>query len=103
MVGIMLCENSLSKYFWAEIVNTTCYVTNRALIRTLLRKTPYELLNDKKLSVEYFKAFSCKCFILNNSKEHLEKFDSKFDKGIFSRYDSNSSSYRVFNKRTLTV
>ena len=85
----MLCENGLPKYFWAEAVNTTCYVINRALIRSLLKKTPYELLNDKKPSVEHFRAFSCKCFVLNNDKDHLGKFDSKADEGIFLGYDSN--------------
>ncbi|WP_368736198.1 DDE-type integrase/transposase/recombinase, partial [Pseudomonas aeruginosa] len=29
----MLCENNLPKYFWAESINTACYVLNRALIR----------------------------------------------------------------------
>ena len=99
----MLCENGLPKYFWAKVVNIACYITNRALIRPLLKKTPYELLNGKKPSVEYFRVFGCKCFILNNDKEHLEKFDSKSDEGIFLEYDSNSSSYRIFNKRTLTI
>ena len=88
----MLCENGLPKYFWAEAINTTCYVTNRALIRLLLKKTPYELLNGKKLNVGHLKAFGCKYFILNNDKDHLEKLDSKADEGIFLGYDSNSAS-----------
>ena len=93
----MLYENRLPKYFWAEAVNTACYITNRALIRPLLKKTPYKLYRGKKPNVEYFRAFDCRCFILNNGKEHLEKFNSKSDEGIFLRYDSNSSSYRIFN------
>ena len=28
MARSMLCENGLPKYFWAEAVNTTCYITN---------------------------------------------------------------------------
>ena len=28
MARTMLCENGLFKYFWAEAVNTACYVTN---------------------------------------------------------------------------
>ena len=39
----------------------------------------------------------------NNGKDHLGKFDSKADEGILLRYNSNSASYRVFNKRTLIV
>ena len=53
--------------------------------------------------MEHFRAFGCKCFVLNNGKEYLGKFDSKSDEGIFLGYESNSSSYRIFNKRTLTV
>ena len=41
MTRTMLNEHSLSKYFWAEVVNTTCYVMNRVLVRPLLSKTPY--------------------------------------------------------------
>ena len=43
MARTMLNENSLPKYFWAEAVNTACYVLNRVLIRPNLNKTPYEL------------------------------------------------------------
>ena len=101
MIRTMLCENRLPKYFWAEAVNTACYVTNRVLIRPILKKTPYELLNGKKLSVEHLRAFGCKCFILNNGKDHLEKFDSKADEGIFLGYDSNSASYGAFFSKGL--
>ena len=51
----------------------------------------------------HLRAFGCKCFILNNDKEHLEKFHSKADEGIFLECESNSSSYRIFNKRTLSI
>ena len=29
----MLCESNLPRYFWAEAINTACYILNRALIR----------------------------------------------------------------------
>ena len=53
--------------------------------------------------MEHFRAFGCRCFILNNGKDHLGKFNSKANEGIFLGYNSNSTSYRVFNKRTLIV
>ena len=40
----MLSEYSLPKYFWAEAVNTACYVINRVKIRPKVNKTPYEVL-----------------------------------------------------------
>ena len=68
-----------------------------------MKKTSYELFRGKKPNVEYFRVFGCRYFVLNNGKDHLEKFDSKADEGIFLGYDSNSASYRIFNKRTLIV
>ncbi|XP_059310205.1 uncharacterized protein LOC132061393 [Lycium ferocissimum] len=73
------------------------------MIRSLLEKTPYELLNGKKPKLTYLKAFECKCFILNNGKEALGKLDAKRDEEIFLRYSSHSKAYKVFNKRTQIV
>ena len=38
MTRTMLCEKSLPKHFWEKIVNTTCYVQNRILIKLLIKK-----------------------------------------------------------------
>ena len=43
MARTLLNENNLPKYFWGEAVHTSCYVLNRVSIRTILKKTPYEL------------------------------------------------------------
>ena len=102
MARTMLNEHSLPKYFWAEAVNTACYILNSVLIRPLLTKTPYELWNNKKPNVSYFKVFECKCFILNE-KDNLGKFDAKSDEGIFLGYSSVSKAFRIFNKRTLII
>jgi len=82
----MLNENSLPKYFWADAVNTACYVLNRVLIRPILNKTPYELFKWRRLVLSHLKVFGCKCFILNNGKESLGKFDAKADEGVFLGY-----------------
>ncbi|KAH9716748.1 Integrase catalytic domain-containing protein [Citrus sinensis] len=102
MARTMLNENSLPKYFWAEAVNTACYVLNRVLIRPNLNKTPYELWKDRKPNIGYFKVFGCKCFVLN-TKDNLGKFDPKSDVGIFLGYSNSNKAYRVYNKRTLIV
>ncbi|KAH9704888.1 Integrase catalytic domain-containing protein [Citrus sinensis] len=102
MATTMLNENSLPKYFWAEAVNTACYVLNRVLIRPNLNKTPYELWKYRKPNIGYFKVFGCKYFVLN-TKDNLGKFDLKSDVGIFLGYSNSSKAYRVYNKRTLVV
>ncbi|XP_057996530.1 uncharacterized protein LOC131175867 [Hevea brasiliensis] len=43
------------------------------------------------------------CYILNNKKDNLKKFDVKSDEGIFLGYSMHSKAYRVFNRRTLLV
>ena len=58
---------------------------NRALIRLILKNTPYELVYGRLFNIAYFKVFGCKCFILN-VKDNLEKFDKKSDEIIFQRH-----------------
>jgi len=99
----MINEMKLPKYFWADGINTTCHVLNRVIIRPTLDKTPYELLKGRKPNLSHLRVFGCKCFVLNNGKDKLDKFDAKADDGIFLGYSSNSKAYRVLNKRTLTV
>ena len=99
----MLTKDGLPLYFWAKAVNTTCYIINRVMVRPIIKKIPYELYKGKKPNLSHFKAFGCVCYILNNGKSDVEKFDKRSDKGIFLGYASNVRAYRVFNKRTLVV
>ena len=93
----MLSESSLPKYFWADAMSTSCYVMNKVLIRPILKKTPYELFNGNKPNISRLKGFGCRCFILNNGKENLGKFDEKVDNS------STNHAYRVYNKRLMIV
>jgi len=73
------------------------------LIRPILKKTPYELFKGRRHALSHIKVFGCKCFILNNGKESLDKFDAKADEGVFLGYATQSHAYRVYNKRLMTV
>jgi len=73
----MLSESSLPNYFWVDVVNTSCYVVNRVLIRSILKKTPYELFNGRKPNISHLKVFGCSCFVLNNGKENMESLMKK--------------------------
>ena len=57
----------------------------------------------KKSNILYFRVFGCKCFVLNNNKDNLDKFNAKANEDIFLGYSIHSKAYRVFNKRTLVV
>ena len=91
----LLSESNPPKYFWEDVVNTTCYVTNRVLMRPILKKTPYELCKGRKPKISHFKIFGCKCFILNNGKDNLGKFDANANKGIFLGYSSYIYIYTI--------
>ncbi|XP_057418504.1 uncharacterized protein LOC130712700 [Lotus japonicus] len=102
MARTMLSETSLPKYFWAEAIETACYIQNRISMRPMMKKTPYELWRGRRPTVAYFHPFGCKCFILN-TKDNIGKFDNKSDQGILLGYSTHSKAYRVFNSRTKAV
>lgn len=86
MARTMLCEKHLPNYFWAEVVNTAAYILNKVLIRAMISKTPYELYKGRKPNIYHLRSFGCKCFVLNNEKHSLGKFDAKTDEAIFLGY-----------------
>ena len=97
MVRSMLSEYNVSQRFWSEAINTTCYYSNQLYCHGKLEKTPYELLNERKPNIAYFRVFGCKCYILKKGTR-LSKFQSKCDEGFLLGYSSNSKAYRVYNK-----
>jgi len=99
----LLNETDLPKYFWVDVVSTAYYVLNKVLIRPILKKTPYELLKGRKPNITHLKVFGCKCFILNNGKDNLGKFDSKANESIFLVYSLLGHAYRAYNWRTMLV
>ncbi|GJT10472.1 retrovirus-related pol polyprotein from transposon TNT 1-94 [Tanacetum coccineum] len=69
---------------------------------TTLGKTPYELLRGRKPTLDYFRVFGSKCFILN-TKDYLTKFDPKSYEGVFLGYSQNSKAYIILNKYTRKI
>ncbi|GJS71372.1 putative ribonuclease H-like domain-containing protein [Tanacetum coccineum] len=98
----MLVNSKLPTTFWAEAVNTACYLLNRVLVIKLHTKTPYELIRRKTPLIDFIKPFGCPVTILN-TRDHLGKFDGKDDEGFFVGYSMVSKAMRVFNKRTKIV
>ncbi|GJR29457.1 putative ribonuclease H-like domain-containing protein [Tanacetum coccineum] len=98
----MLADSNLPTTFWAEAVNTACYVQNRVLVTKSHNKTPYELFFGRKLDLGFMRPFRCLVTILNTI-DHLGKFDGKANEGFFVGYSINSKAFRVFNSRTRIV
>nr|GEV12782.1 hypothetical protein [Tanacetum cinerariifolium] len=98
----MLADAKLPVTFWAEAVNTACYVQNRVLVNKSQNKTPYELFNNRIPAIGFLRPFGCHVMILN-TLDLLGKFDAKGDEGYFVGYSMSSKAFRVFNKRTKKV
>ncbi|GJV38401.1 putative ribonuclease H-like domain-containing protein [Tanacetum coccineum] len=80
----MLADSKLPTTFWAEAVNTACYVQNRVLVTKPYNKTPYELFLGRKPALGFIRPFGCPITILNTI-DHLGKFDGKAVEGFFVR------------------
>jgi hypothetical protein len=92
----MLDEHRTPRRYWAEAVNTACYVSNRIYHRVHKKKTCYELMHGRTPKVSHFHVFGCKCFILKKGSK-LDKFEARSVDDIFFGYASHSRAYRVLN------
>nr|GFB77109.1 retrovirus-related Pol polyprotein from transposon TNT 1-94 [Tanacetum cinerariifolium] len=102
VVRTLLADSLLLIPFWAEVVNTACYVQNRILVTKPYNKTPYELLHGRLPSIGFMRPFGCPVTILN-TLDHLGKFQRKVDKGFLVGYSVCSKELRVFNSRNHIV
>ncbi|GJU00536.1 putative ribonuclease H-like domain-containing protein [Tanacetum coccineum] len=102
IVRTMLADSKLPTTFWAEAINTACYVQNRVLVVKPHNKTPYKLFYGRTPTLSFMRPFGCLVTILNTI-DHLGKFDGKANEGFFVEYSLNSKAFRVFNSRTRIV
>ena len=49
MARTILNESPIVTSFWVDVMSTTCYVLNRALVRPILNKMHYQLYFGRKL------------------------------------------------------
>ncbi|GKB39661.1 putative ribonuclease H-like domain-containing protein [Tanacetum coccineum] len=98
----MLADSLLPIPFWAEAVNTACYVLNRVLVTKPQNKTPYELLIGNSPSISFMRPFGCPLTILN-TLDSFGKFNGKSNEGYLLGYSTSSKAFRVYNKRTKRV
>ncbi|GJU92241.1 retrovirus-related pol polyprotein from transposon TNT 1-94 [Tanacetum coccineum] len=96
--GSNLCGNIIGK---GQICDNKCRVT--------LFEHDSEITKDGKVigrgrkpTLDYFRVFGSKCFILN-TKDYLTKFDPKSYEGVFLGYSQNSKAYIILNKHTRKI
>ncbi|KAJ9544527.1 LOW QUALITY PROTEIN: hypothetical protein OSB04_024234 [Centaurea solstitialis] len=70
----MMAHSGVPQSFWAEAISTACYTQNRTLIVKRTGKTAYEMVEQRKPNIDYFRVFGCKCYVLND-RDDLGKFE----------------------------
>nr|GEX18058.1 hypothetical protein [Tanacetum cinerariifolium] len=98
----MLIFSKAPLFLWVEAINTACYTQNRSLISLRYNKTPYELMQDKKLDLSFFHVFGSLCYPTNDNDD-LGKLDAKADISIFVGYTPAKKAFRIYNKRTQKI
>ncbi|GJZ35286.1 retrovirus-related pol polyprotein from transposon TNT 1-94 [Tanacetum coccineum] len=61
---------------WAEAIATTCYIQNCSIIHRRFNKTPYELINGRKLDISFLHVFGALCYP-KNDREDIGKLRAK--------------------------
>ncbi|GJS00435.1 retrovirus-related pol polyprotein from transposon TNT 1-94 [Tanacetum coccineum] len=94
---MMLSASKLPLFFWAEAIATTCYTQNRSIIIPTHEKTPYHIINDRKLSITHLHIFGCTCYLTRDG-ENLDKMKEKGDSCILvPDYDNSGLAPQLQN------
>ncbi|GJU53546.1 ribonuclease H-like domain-containing protein [Tanacetum coccineum] len=98
----MLADLLLPTTFWAEAINTACYVQNKGLITKPSTRHLMSFITGRSLNLDFMRLLVCLVTILN-TLDHQSKFEGKTDEGLLVGYSINSKAFRVFNIRTKKV
>nr|GFB31731.1 retrovirus-related Pol polyprotein from transposon TNT 1-94 [Tanacetum cinerariifolium] len=98
----MLIFSRAPLFLWAEAIATACFAQNLSIIHRRFNKTPYELINGRKLDISFLHVFGALCYP-KNDHEDIGKLGAKGDIGFFIGYSADSYAYRVYNRRTKKI
>nr|GEX86303.1 retrovirus-related Pol polyprotein from transposon TNT 1-94 [Tanacetum cinerariifolium] len=65
----MLIFSRAPLFFWAEAIATACFTQNRSIIHRRFNKTPYELINGRKLNISFLHVFGALCYPKNDCED----------------------------------
>nr|GFB72741.1 retrovirus-related Pol polyprotein from transposon TNT 1-94 [Tanacetum cinerariifolium] len=72
----MLIFSRAPLFLWAEAIATVCFTQNHSIIHRHFNKTPYELINGRKLDILFLHVFGALCFP-KNDREDIGKLGAK--------------------------
>ena len=94
MAKTMLLESGLSKGFWAEAVNTACYIQNRVFLRLILKKIPMNYEKEENPTSLTFISLDLTTLFLTPRTNYQNLIQS-----LILGYSSISKVYRAYNKK----
>nr|GEY57485.1 retrovirus-related Pol polyprotein from transposon TNT 1-94 [Tanacetum cinerariifolium] len=83
-------------------IATACFTQNRPIIHRRFNKTPYELINSRKLDISFLYVFGA-LWDPKTDHEDIGKLGTKGDIGFFIGYFTDSCAYRIYNRRTKKI
>nr|GEU32827.1 integrase, catalytic region, zinc finger, CCHC-type, peptidase aspartic, catalytic [Tanacetum cinerariifolium] len=81
-VRTMLIFSHAPLFLWAEAIATACFTQNRSIIHRHFSKTPYKLINGRKLDISFLHVFRALCYP-KNDRNDIGKLGAKGDIGFF--------------------
>ena len=98
----MLSGIGLGQEFWAEEVETACYLVNRSPSSALEDKTPHEVWTGKKPSLSHLRVFGCDAYV-HVLKDKRVNLDGKYKICISIGYKDGLKGYNICNLETRKV
>ncbi|KAG7547574.1 Zinc finger CCHC-type superfamily [Arabidopsis suecica] len=96
MTRSLLKHMEIPNFLWGEAVRHSTYLINRVATRTLVEKTPYEALKNKKPNIEHLRVFGCICYAKAESA-HLKKLDDRSRILVHLGTEPGSKAYRLLD------
>jgi len=92
----MRLNAGLPKVFWAEAVNTACFLINKSPSSAIDFKIPQEVWSGKPVNLLDLRIFGCPAYVHVPDKER-SKLDPKSRKCIFLGYEKGVKGYRLWD------
>lgn len=94
----MLRDAGMHKKYWAEAINTACYLQNR-LPSAAVGSTPFEMWFGRKPELKHLRLFGCSGYMMIPAAKR-SKLDVKALKMTFVGYSAEHKAYRMLDMST---